>query len=564
MQIPKLPLEEDKLASYEIMMYYRDPEQKHEHGDLIDYFFSDLIKEVFNKKFNWDEFLFSKTEDEQIIVKKLLQITLEKNEDNESGYFGVKKSYDFDGDNWHYIDEIKAYFNCIIFFHAETLNELKDEVTKNNCPWLIVDETLATKSRITDAKLRREKENAYDEENYEESLEIHPRYATKFIKEYYESTSKYDDLIRKIFSKNCLNAIYNNTIDIDQFLNSDNPMERAIVRLLIPFINNKLHSDVKLNDTGIFGVKTTYDENGNNWIYDDELRNYFNNASRIYAKTLGELKRKVIKNKGIWFVLDDDLKNRSVRRDKEIQDENNSFKNSASQLRKHAKDIIKKSFSTDTDSYSKLVRDIHTSEVMESIVDKTLNIDILLYSSDMIGRILLRMSIQKMKDALLFARMNNYMTGYFGVIHPEYKNWSYVNLVEREYFGWDDFDVIYASSLRELEKKVKSNKGNIWCIFDGEKAESVHEIDRILINSQNPNSISSISDYWDSLSYSPLNREINAEYIEDLIERNKKRESFLLMKEEEKIRWEKIKQLEKEFDMNKYKMNSDIKKILRN
>ena len=54
-----------------------------------------------------DAVLSSKTEDERIIIKKLVQVTLEKlDEDNESGYFGVRKSYDFDGDNWHYVDEM--------------------------------------------------------------------------------------------------------------------------------------------------------------------------------------------------------------------------------------------------------------------------------------------------------------------------------------------------------------------------------------------------------------------------------------------------------------------------
>ena len=59
-----------------------------------------------------------------------------------------------------------------------------------------------------------------------------------------------------------------------------------------------------------------------------------------------------------------------------------------------------------------------------------------------------------MKDALTFARMNNYTTGYFGVIHPEYKSWSYANLVKMEYLGFDGCETVHASSLKELEKKV--------------------------------------------------------------------------------------------------------------
>lgn len=565
MQVPKLSLEEDKWASNEIVMYYKCSGQETEHGKLIDYFFSNIIKEVLDNSFDLDEFLSSKTEDEQIIIKKLLQITLEKlNGENESGYFGVKKTYDFDGDNWHYIDEIKLAFGSIDFFHAETLDGLKKEVAKNNCLWLITDETSASKSRIRDAKLRREKENAYDEESYDESLEIHPRYAVRLIREYYGSSSKFDDLIETIFTKDCLNAIYNNTLDINLFLDSKNPMERAIVKLLIPFINNKLHFDVELNDTGIFGVKTAYDENGNNWIYDDELRSYFDYPKRIYAKTLEELKEKVIENKGIWFVLDENLEKRSLIRDNEIQIENSLIKNSPSQSRIIIKNFIGKWFSTGTaDSYSDLIKMIHSSNVMKSIIDKSLNVEWMIGSYDIIGKMIIRMSIQKMKDALSFARMNNYTTGYFGVIHPKYNSWSYVNLVKREYLGLDDCDVIHASSLKELEEKVKSS-GNVWCIFDEEKAEKVHEMDRILINSYNSGSIASIEDYWDSLTSYPLRKEITAEYIDGLIEKNRKRENYLRMKEEEKMRWEKIRQLERELGMDKeYEMSSDIKKILR-
>lgn len=566
MQIPKLSLEEDRRASNEIVMYYKCPGQETEHGELIDYFFSNMIKEVSDNAFDLDEFLLSKTEDEQIIIKKLLKITLEKlNGDNESGYFGVKKAYDFDGDNWHYIDEIKLSFGKINFFHAETLDDLKKEVMKNNCLWLITDETSASKSRIRDAKLRREKENAYDEESYAESLEIHPRYAVRLIRKYYRSSSKYDDLIETIFTKDCLYAIYNNVLDLNSFLDSKNPMERAIVKLLIPFINNKLHSDVELNDTGIFGVKTAYDENGNNWIYDDELRSYFDYPNRIYAKTLEELKEKVIENKGIWFVLDEGLEKISLIRDKEIQSENRLIKNSPSKSRIIIRNFIGKWFSTGTaDSYSDLIKTIHSSNVMKSIIDKSLNVEWMIDSYDIIGKMIIRMSIQKMKDALSFARMNNYTTGYFGVIHPKYNSWSYVNLVERQYLGWDDYDAVHASSLKELEKKVKSN-GNIWCIFDEEKAEGVHELDRILINSYNSGSISSIEDYWDSLTAYPLKKEITAEYIEGLIVKNRERENYLRMREEEKTRWEKIRQLEKELGMDKkYEISSDIKKILRN
>ena len=108
MKIPKLSFEEDQQASYEIMMHYMHPEQKHKHGELIDYFFSDMIKEVIDDSLDLDAALSSKTEDERVIIKKLVQVTLEKlDEDNESGYFGVRKSYDFDGDNWHYVDEIR-------------------------------------------------------------------------------------------------------------------------------------------------------------------------------------------------------------------------------------------------------------------------------------------------------------------------------------------------------------------------------------------------------------------------------------------------------------------------
>ena len=566
MKMPKLSQEEDQQASYEIMMHYMHPEQNHEHGELIDYFFSDMIKEVSDDTLDLDAVLSSKTDNEQVIIKKLVKVTLEKlDEDNESGYFGVRKSYDFDGDNWHYVDEIRGQFNHINYFHAETLAQLEREVTENNCLWLVLNETAATKSRIADAKLRQEKERAYNEENYTESLEIHPRYAVKFIREYYKSSSKYDNLIRKIFSKDCLDAIYSNTLDIDSFFASDNPMERAIVRLLVPFINNKLYSDARLNDTGIFGVKTTYDEEGNNWMYDDLLGGYFDHANRIYAKTLKELKEKVLDNKGIWFVLDEDLKKRSTRRDEGIQDENLMIKNSPSQSRRIIKNFIGEWFSTGSaDSYNALIQEIHTSEMMKSIIDKSFNVEGLLNSYDMIGRMIIRMSIQKMKDALTFARMNNYATGYFGVIHPEYKKWSYVNLVKLEYLGEDGCKVVHAGSLKELEEKVKRDENGIWCIFDGEKAESVHDMDRILMRAYDSSPFASIDDYWDSLMQPPLRKKITAEYIERLIEKNRERKSFLQMREEEKMRQKKARDLDKELGTDKkYEMSSDIKRILR-
>lgn len=564
MKMIELSPEEDQQASYEIIRYYRNSEQEHEHGDLIDHFFSDMIKEVSDNTLDLDKVLSSKTDDEQVIIKKLVQVTLEKLDDNETGYFGVRKSYDFDGDNWHYVDEIRGQFSHINYFHAETLVQLEREVRKNNCPWIITDDTLATKSRIRDAKLRREKEDAYDEKSYIESLEIHPRYATKFIKEHYESSSKYDDLIELIFSKKCIDAIYSNTLDIDSILASNNPMEKAIVKLLIPFINNKLYSDAKLNDTGIFGVKTAYDENGNNWIYDDLMRGYFDRPNRIYAKTLKELKRKVIKDKGIWYVLNENLKNRSSKRDTEIQDEDAMIKNSPSQSRRIIKNFIAEWFSKgSTDSYSDLIEEIHTSEVMESIIDKSLNVDELIYYNDVIGRMIIRMSVQKMRDALLFARMSNYATGYFGVIHPEYKRWSYVNLVEMEYLGSDDCDVIHARSLKELEEKVRADENNIWCIFDEESAHRVHDMDRKLMKSYNSSPFASIDDYWNSLRQPPLRKKITADYIERLIEKNRERENFLKMKEKEQMRQKKGRELDEELGMDKkHEMNSDIKSIL--
>ena len=74
----------------------------------------------------------------------------------------------------------------------------------------------------------------------------------------------------------------------------------------------------------------------------------------------------------------------------------------------------------------------------------------------------------------------------------------------------------------------------------------------------------SIDDYWDSLMQPPLRKKITAEYIERLIEKNRERESFLKMREEEKMRQKKAGDLDEELGMdNKQEMSSDIKKILR-
>ena len=241
------------------------------------------------------------------------------------------------------------------------------------------------------------------------------------------------------------------------------------------------------------------------------------------------------------------------------------IKNSPSQSRRIIKNFIGEWFSTGcADSYNGLIQEIHTSDMMKSIIDKSLNVDGLLHSYDVIGRMIIRMSIQKMKEALTFARMNNYSTGYFGVIHPEYKSWSYANLVEMEYLGPDECEAVHASSLKELEKKVKWDEKRIWCIFDEEKAENVLEMDRILMKAHGSSPFASIDDYWDSLMQPPLRKKITAEYIEKLIEKNRERESFLKIKEKEKLRQKKGWELDDELGMDKkYEKSSDIKDILR-
>ena len=74
----------------------------------------------------------------------------------------------------------------------------------------------------------------------------------------------------------------------------------------------------------------------------------------------------------------------------------------------------------------------------------------------------------------------------------------------------------------------------------------------------------SIDDYWDSLMQPPLRNKITAEYIERLIEKNRERESFLKIKEKEKLRQKKAWELDEELGMDKkYEKSSGIKDILR-
>ena len=71
MKMPILSPEEDQQASYEIIMHYMHPEQKHNHREIIDYFFSDMIKEVIDDSLDLDAALSSKTDDERIIIKNI-------------------------------------------------------------------------------------------------------------------------------------------------------------------------------------------------------------------------------------------------------------------------------------------------------------------------------------------------------------------------------------------------------------------------------------------------------------------------------------------------------------
>lgn len=67
-------------------------------------------------------------------------------------------------------------------------------------------------------------------------------------------------------------------------------------------------------------------------------------------------------------------------------------------------------------------------------------------------------------------------TGYFGVIRNTKRwnsNWSYLNLNENRFIM---SQVIYASSLDELERKVKS-KNYAWYIFDDELAGEAQKLD---------------------------------------------------------------------------------------
>ena len=124
--------------------------------------------------------------------------------------------------------------------------------------------------------------------------------------------------------------------------------------------------------------------------------------------------------------------------------------------------------------------------------------------------------------------------------------------------------MVHASSLKELEKKVMWDEKSIGCIFDEEKAEKVHEMDRKLMGAYNSSPFASIDDYWDSLMQPPLRKKITAEYIERLIEKNRELESFLRIREEEKMRQKKAWELDEELGIDKrYEKSSDIKDILR-
>ena len=133
-------------------------------------------------------------------------------------------------------------------------------------------------------------------------------FANNEIKKHYQSQySKYSNCIDQTMSK-----ISDGISDFDKLCSNDKYENIIIKKLLIVFLNH-LNRE-KNNDSGIFGVGRSYFSDDINLYYKNLVKKEFTNSNLIYARTLVDLKNKVTENKGIWYVYDEQKKNKFIKK----------------------------------------------------------------------------------------------------------------------------------------------------------------------------------------------------------------------------------------------------------
>ena len=124
-------------------------------------------------------------------------------------------------------------------------------------------------------------------------------FAKREITKYYEyySSSKYSKVIDETFSK------FEQDITTFDELKTDSECENIIIKKLLKVFLDELYEQED-NPTGILGVKKGYYRDRINWGYKNPVKKEFVNCNYFYARSLAELKSKIHKNKGIWYVID--------------------------------------------------------------------------------------------------------------------------------------------------------------------------------------------------------------------------------------------------------------------
>lgn len=121
--------------------------------------------------------------------------------------------------------------------------------------------------------------------------------------------------------------------------------------------------------------------------------------------------------------------------------------------------------------YGRTIGEMFSSKTLKEIDDGLFN----LTSPDKTEQMIIDRLFSVIKNSLNYVRFTN-ETGYFGVIRNTKcrgSNWSYLNLNENNFI---ESQVIYASSIDELEGKVKSRNAP-WYVFDSALADTTRKRD---------------------------------------------------------------------------------------
>ena len=129
--------------------------------------------------------------------------------------------------------------------------------------------------------------------------------------------------------------------------------------------------------------------------------------------------------------------------------------------RSYAKDV----------EYGQTIAEMFSSKTMREIDERSF----VRTSPDGTEQMIIDRLFSVIRRSLSYVRRNN-STGFFGVIRNTKRwnsNWSYLNLNENNFI---ESKVIYATSLEELEEKVKS-ANSPWYVFDDGLAQKARKSD---------------------------------------------------------------------------------------